>query len=131
MWYYYEMNGKISPAGRIGYTRAEFGALFQIYSRNVYTGLFRDFSFSDLQGRYFISFREEAGKTPLITIEKRRLGPDRALFVATMPGPRGQLVEGARSEKIDHFVAQINDWIDRLYADRAGGGGSVARLHTA
>ncbi len=131
MWYYYEMNGKISPAGRIGYTRAEFSAIFQIYSRNVYTGLFRDFSFSDLQGRYFISFREEAGKTPLITIEKRRLGPDRVLFVATMPGPRGQLVEGARSEKIDHFVVQINDLIARLYADRAGGSGSVARLHTA
>ncbi|HPF78347.1 MAG TPA: DUF2794 domain-containing protein, partial [Alphaproteobacteria bacterium] len=73
---------------KIGYTRKEFGAIFQIYSQNVYNGLFRDFSFSEVQGRYYISFREEAGKTPLITIEKQRLGPDRVLFTATSPGPK-------------------------------------------
>jgi hypothetical protein len=57
---------------RVGYTRSEFGAIFQIYSQHVYTGLFRDFSFTEFDGRYYISFREEAGATPLITIEKRR-----------------------------------------------------------
>lgn len=119
MCYYCEMNGKTSSSPRIGYTRGEFNALFQIYSRNVYTGLFRDFRFSEYDGRYYISFCEEAGAIPLITIEKRRLGPDRVLFVATMPGPRGQLIEAARSEKIDHFVAQINDRIDRIREDRS------------
>lgn len=92
---------------KIGYTRREFGAIFQIYSQNVYTGLFKDFSFTEVNGRYFISFREEAGKTPLITIEKRKLGPDRSLFVATSPGPRNMLIEIARSEKIDAFIRQV------------------------
>ncbi|MAZ76037.1 MAG: hypothetical protein CMH31_01905 [Micavibrio sp.] len=92
---------------KIGYTRREFGAIFQIYSQNVYTGLFKDFSFTEVNGRYFISFREEAGKTPLITIEKRKLGPDRSLFVATSPGPRNTLVEISRSEKIEAFIRQI------------------------
>lgn len=95
------------PSRKIGYTRYEFSAIFQIYSQNVYTGLFKDFSFSESNGRYFISFREEAGKTPLITIQKRKLGPDRALFIATSPGPRNTLVEIARSEKIDAFVRQV------------------------
>ena len=94
-------------SGKIGYTRYEFSAIFQIYSQNVYTGLFKDFSFTESNGRYFVSFREEAGKTPLITIEKRKLGQDRALFVATSPGPRHTLVEIARSEKIDAFVRQL------------------------
>lgn len=89
---------------RVGYTRSEFGAIFQIYSQHVYTGLFRDFSFTEFDGRYYISFREEAGATPLITVEKRRIGPDRCLFVATSPGPKGVLTEIARSEKIGHFV---------------------------
>jgi hypothetical protein len=92
---------------KIGYTRYEFSVIFQIYSQNVYTGLFKDFSFTESNGRYFVSFREEAGKTPLITIEKRKLGPDRALFVATSPGPRNTLVEIARSEKIEAFSRQL------------------------
>lgn len=105
------------PTLRIGYTRHEFNRIFQVYSRNVYTGLFRDFSFIDLQGRYFISFRVEAGATPLVTIEKRRLGPDRALFVATTPGPRGTLRDIARSEKIEIFAADLSAAIDRLRPD--------------
>lgn len=116
------MSLKPQIAPKIGYTRKEFGAIFQVYSRNVYNGLFRDFSFAEYQGRYFISFREEAGKTPLISVEKRRLGPDRVLFVATMPGPRGQIVEIARSEKIDSFVAQLNDKIDSLRDSRTAAG---------
>lgn len=103
-----------SAGTRIGYTRYEFGKIFQIYSRNVYTGLFRDFSFADLNGRYYISFREEAGKIPLITIEKQRLGPDRALFIATTPAPGGKLAAIARSEKIEAFTDQLNDAVDRL-----------------
>ena len=95
----------------VGYTRHEFGKIFQIYSQNVYSGLFRDFSFAQIGGQYFISFREEAGKTPLITIEKRRLGPDRSLFVATAPGPKGAPIEIARSEKIDIFVEKVKDEI--------------------
>lgn len=98
----------------IGYTRHEFGAIFQVYSQNVYAGLFKDFSFTEHQGRYYISFREEAGKTPLVTIEKRRLGPDRNLFVATSTGPRGTLIEIARSEKIDHFVAALREKIEQM-----------------
>ena len=103
-----------SPSVRVGYTRYEFGRIFQVYSRNVYTGLFRDFTFADIDGRYFISFRQDAAQTPLVTIEKRRLGPDRALFVATTPGPQGTLREIARSEKVDAFVTQLTEAITRL-----------------
>lgn len=101
-------------ARSVGYTRHEFGAIFQVYSQNVYAGLFKDFSFTENGGRYFISFREEAGKTPLITVEKRRLGPDRNLFVATTPGPRGALVEIVRSEKIETFIETLKEKIDAL-----------------
>lgn len=110
-----------TPSARIGYTRSEFGRIFQIYSQNVYSGLFRDFSFSEIGGHYFISFREEAGKTPLVTIEKRRLGPERTLFVATTPGSKGQPVEIVRSEKIDHFVERLKDEIESMRA-RSGTG---------
>lgn len=109
------------PSARIGYTRSEFGRIFQIYSQNVYAGLFRDFSFAEINGQYFISFREEAGKTPLITVEKRRLGPDRSLFVATTPGPKGQPVEIVRSEKIDLFVERLRDEINALRESGAAG----------
>lgn len=101
-------------SSKIGYTRSEFGRIFQIYSQNVYAGLFRDFSFAEIGGQYFISFKEEAGKTPLITVEKRRLGPDRNLFVATTPGPKGQPVEIVRSEKIDNFVERLREEINIL-----------------
>lgn len=102
------------PSHKIGYSRYEFGKIFQIYSQNVYSGLFRDFSFSEIGGRYYISFREEAGKTPLITIEKRRLGPDKSLFVATTTGLKGQPVEIVRSEKIDIFAERVKDEINNL-----------------
>lgn len=116
------MNVKPFAGAKVGYSRREFNAIFQIYSRNVYTGLFRDFSFAEHQGRYFISFREEAGKMPLITVEKRGLGPDRALFVATTPGQRGQIMEIARSEKIDNFVQQLSDKVDALKENRSAAG---------
>lgn len=99
---------------KIGYTRYEFRMIFQIYSQNVYSGLFRDFGFTEHQGRYFISFKEEAGKTPLITVEKRRLGPDRSLFVATTPGPSGQPLEIVRSEKIEVFAQKLKEEIDEI-----------------
>ncbi len=105
---------------KIGYTRREFGLIFQIYSQNVYSGLFKDFSFTELNGRYFISFREEAGKTPLVSIEKRRLGPDRSLFVATMPGAKNTLTEIARSEKIESFVTQLRAKIEMLRSGKKG-----------
>ncbi len=103
----------MSLATKIGYTRYEFGQIFQIYSQNVYSGLFRDFSFTEIQGRYCISFRTEAGQTPLITVEKRRIGQDRNLFVATTPGAHGP-VEIVRSEKIDAFVRRLKDEIDSM-----------------
>lgn len=106
--------------GKIGYTRYEFGMIFQIYSQNVYAGLFRDFSFTEIKGQYFISFREEAGKTPFITIEKRRLGPDKSLFIATTPGEKGVPVEIARSEKIDLFVQYVREKIEGLREAGAG-----------
>lgn len=99
---------------KIGYTRYEFRAIFQIYSQNVYNGLFRDFSFTEINGHFFISFREEAGQTPLVTIEKRRLGPDRNLFIATTPGPKGQPTEIVRSEKIDSFTERLKEKIESL-----------------
>lgn len=113
------MSVKPPYSQKIGYSRKEFGAIFQIYSQNVYNGFFRDFSFSEENGCYFISFREEAGKTPLITIEKKRLGPDRSLFVATTPGPKKTLVEIARSEKIEAFTRQLKGKIDILRAGRS------------
>lgn len=97
---------------KVGYSRREFSLIFQIYSQNVYSGVFKDFSFTEENGRYFISFREEAGKTPLITIEKKKLGPDRSLFVATSPGPKNTLIEIARSEKIEAFVRQVRAKVD-------------------
>lgn len=115
----------ISVSGKIGYTRYEFGKIFQIYSQNVYSGLFRDFSFSDIGGRYYISFKEEAGKTPLITIEKRRVGPDRNLFVATTPGPKGEPVEIVRSEKIDLFAERVKEQINALRENAVSGGASL------
>ncbi len=107
------MNVK-TPSGKIGYTHKEFGIIFQIYSQYVYEGLFRDFSFSEINGKYYISFREEAGKTPFITIEKRKLSADRYLFVATSPGAQHTLIEIARSEKIEAFARQVKGKIEML-----------------
>lgn len=124
---------------KIGYTRKEFGAIFQLYSQNVYTGLFKDFSFIDLNGRYFISFREEAGKAPLVSIEKRRLGPDRVLFVATSPhgyksggkganGGHKQLVEIARSEKLEPFIRQLQTKIEAFRIGKSLSGDNISSI---
>lgn len=113
------MSVKPPYKARIGYTRKEFGAIFQVYSQNVYAGLFKDFSFTDVNGKYFISFREEAGKTPLVTIEKRRLSADRSLFIATIPGTGNQLTEIARSEKIEAFVSQLKEKIEAFKFERS------------
>ena len=111
--------GKPPFDAKIGYTRKEFGAIFQLYSQNVYTGLFKDFSFIDIKGKYYISFREEAGATPLITIEKRKLGSDRVLFVATTPAEKGEVKEIARSEKIDSFIRQLKGKIEILRSSKS------------
>lgn len=126
------MSVKSSSGGgnqhKIGYTRKEFGAIFQIYSQNVYNGFFKDFSFSEANGRYYISFREEAGQMPLVTIEKRVLGPDKALFVATSSGPKKTLIEIARSEKIEAFVRQLRGKIETLRAGRSVSGDNVKAM---
>lgn len=122
MCYNLKMTSRPVPAGKIGYNRREFNAIFQIYSRHVYTGLFRDFRFTDDGGRYFISFCEEAGKTPLITVEKRRIGPDRSLFVATTRGDRGRFIELARSEKLENFTAQLAGKVEGMWLGRQAGG---------
>lgn len=123
------MSVKPPSSQKIGYTRKEFGAIFQLYSQNVYTGLFKDFSFLDMNGRYFISFREEAGKSPLITIEKRRLGPDRVLFVATSPvGPKKQLSEIARSEKLDPFIRQLKSKIEAFRVGKSLSGDNISSM---
>lgn len=103
-----------SPTTRVGYTRREFQSIFQVYSANVYRGLFRDFLFTECNGRYYLSFRTDATQPPLVTIEKRRVGPDRALFVATTPNGNGSLREIARSEKIEPFIQQLKAAIDTL-----------------
>lgn len=115
------MESNASSTPKIGYTRYEFSLIFQVYSRNVYTGLFRDFSFTEYQGHYLISFREEAGAVPLITVQKRKLGPDRSLFIATTPGALGQPVEIVRSEKIDAFALRLNEEVDKMRVSRASG----------
>jgi hypothetical protein len=107
-----------SFSGKIGYTRKEFGAIFQLYSKNVYSGLFKDFSFSDVNGKYFISLSEEAGKTPLITIEKRKLSSDRVLFIATSPVAKQKLREIARSENLTSFIRQLNGKIEILRSSK-------------
>ncbi len=111
---------------KIGYTRKEFGDIFQLYSQNVYAGLFKDFSFSDVNGKYFISFREEAGTVPLITIEKRKLGSDKVLFVATSPMGKGELKEIARSEKLESFIRQLKGKIEILRSAKGGKSGSAS-----
>jgi len=108
------MSNFSNPSLKIGYSRYEFGKIFQIYSQNVYSGFFKDFSFTESDGQFYISFREEAGKTPLITIEKRKLGQERNLFIATTIGPRGQPQEIVRSEKIDLFADRLKDEINHL-----------------
>lgn len=105
-----------TTASAQGYTRHEFNSIFQVYSSHVYSGLFKDFSFGEVRGRYLIAFREEAGKTPLLTIEKRVLGPDRVLFSAVNPDGR----EVARSEKLDSFVRQMRVFIEQIQMERAG-----------
>jgi hypothetical protein len=103
--------------GAEGYTRQEFNAIFQVYSREVYSGFFRDFSFGEVNGRYLMAFREQAGKTPLLTIEKRVIGPDRVLFSARDADAR----EVARSEKLDSFTRQLRLFIERVKAMREPG----------
>lgn len=114
-----------SHAPKIGYSRYEFGLIFQVYSRNVYSGLFKNFCFTEYKGHYLISFQEDARKTPLITVEKRRLGPDRNLFVATTPGLHGDPREIVRSEKIENFVAKLKDEVDRIREAGQTGRGSL------
>ena len=106
-----------SVSDAVGYTRREFNALFQVYSREVYTGFFKDFSFGEADGKYLMAFREQAGKTPLLTIEKRVLGPERVLFSARSPEGR----EVARSEKLESFVNQMRAFIDRVKLERETG----------
>lgn len=107
--------------GKIGYKRSEFRKIFQVYSHYVYKGLFRDFSFAETEGRYYISFCEEAGKTPLITVEKKKLSAERALFIATTAGSNGQPTEIARSEKIDSFTEQLKAKIEKFHAAQQKG----------
>ena len=121
------MSDQSTHSGKIGYTRYEFNRIFSIYSRNVYTGLFRDFTLSEMDGRYFISFREDAAQVPLVTIEKKRLGPDRSLFVATTPAPAGKLSTIARSEKIDAFIEQLGKAVDHFRSERGARRGSATQ----
>ncbi len=123
------MGNTIQPDSKIGYTRREFNQIFQIYSRHVYTGLFRDFSFSEINGCYFISFKEDAGQTPLITVEKRKLGPDRSLFVATTRGPKGRIIEIARSEKIKSFVDKLHGHVDVILKTKTEGNSNIKGMY--
>jgi len=111
------MTAKI-PAVKTGYTRREFNSLFQVYSAQVYTGLFRDFSVIEARNGYYLAFREEAGKDPLITIEKRILGPERVLFIGYTIGFKGKSLEIARSEKLESFIAQLQDFIEKVKLSR-------------
>lgn len=99
---------------KIGYTRREFQQIFQVYANGVFEGLFKDFSFSDGKDCFFISFRADAGQKPLITIEKRKMSPDKVLFIATIPAPKGSFRQVARSEKIGHFIEQLRQAITLL-----------------
>jgi len=46
------------------------------------------------------------------------LGPDRVLFIATSPGPKNQLIEIARSEKLEAFIRQLKAKIETLKSGR-------------
>lgn len=124
------MTVKTSSA-RIGYTSREFGSLFQIYSANVYTGLFRTFSLTEKPGAYQMAFHEEAGKPALLAIEKRSLGPDRALYVALTPTAKGAQAEVARSEKLDSFILQVKSFIEKAKMEKTGfaGSGNVTSIY--
>jgi hypothetical protein len=113
-----------SSSARTGYTSREFGSLFQIYSANVYTGLFRTFSFTEKPGAYQMAFHEEAGKPALLAIEKRSLGTDRALFVALTPAAKGQMIEVARPERLENFLIQVKAFIEKAKIEKSGGGNS-------
>lgn len=102
------------PGG--GYTRFEFNSIFQVYSREVYGGFFKDFSFGEVDGRFLMAFREQAGKTPFLIIEKRVLGPERALFSARDCDGR----EVSRSEKLESFTRQLRLYIEKVKAEREG-----------
>ncbi len=114
---------------RIGYSRREFNSIFQIYSTYVYKGLFKDFSFAEINGRYYISFKQDASHTPLITIEKRKMSADRVLFVATAPDYHGGLKEIARSEKIDSFIRQLGNQVQTIFTAYTEKGGNVRALY--
>lgn len=119
------MHFKSHSMAKIGYTRREFSSIFQIYSHYVYKGFFRDFSFTELNGKYFISFKEDADQTPLITIEKKKISADKSLFVATSPAEKGTLKEIARSEKIDSFCRQLRQKIEMLILSKKLAKGNV------
>lgn len=120
-----------TSSGRTGYTSREFGSLFQIYSANVYTGLFRTFSLTEKPGSYQMAFHEEAGKPPLVAIEKRAIGPDRALFVALTPTQKGLMAEVARSEKLENFIIQVKSFIEKAKMEKRGqlGTGNVTSIY--
>ena len=113
------MSAKLPPGEQIGYSKNEFRAILMVYSHYVFQGLFKDFSFSNHHGRYFVAFLEEAGRVPLVTIEKQYPAPDQVLFVATMPGMRGRLIEIAKSETIGPFIQQLTNSIETLCQTRA------------
>ena len=101
------MSIKTSCSTKTGYKTNEFRAIIGVYQQNVPDGFFRDYSMTDAEEGLLISFHRDSRQPPLITVEKRRLGPDKALFVASMTGVRGEVVEVERSEKIDNFIEKL------------------------
>ncbi len=118
----------MSDQTKIGFTRFQFSEIVGIYSRGVPEGLFRDLSFTHIGSSYHLSFMEKAGQTPRLNVEKRPLGPDRSLFIASVPGPTGNPVDIVRSEKFELFIQRLKDEVALMRERRRGGPEKSLRL---
>ncbi|MCI5059807.1 MAG: DUF2794 domain-containing protein [Alphaproteobacteria bacterium] len=105
---------KTSNKRNVSFSRSEFDALFGLYSLNVVNNLFRDYAVTHIGKGFFVSFHRDAKQPPLITFEKQSLGPDNYLYIASMTGAQGQVVEAVRSQKFDKFLKEVRDKIEIL-----------------
>ena len=122
------MSIKTSRKPKIGYTTGEFKALIAVYLQNVPDGFLRDYSLTDTKNAFLLSFHRDSRQPPVITVEKRLLGPDNALFVASVTGAKGQVVEVERSGDIGHFVQKLQNRIQILRQTHQNPSPNILRL---
>lgn len=123
------MGTKTSRKTLTGYTNKEFKAILALYQQNSLNGLFKDCRITNIGGGLVISFHQHSNQSPLISIEKREISGGRVLFVASMTGTHGSVVEVERSEKIDKFVENLKERIAVLFVQQHHGNkGNVFQL---